>query len=44
MDFGGLWCVNVGSSIVNKFINLVVDVDKKWGYTRVVAEDIWETQ
>lgn len=41
MDFGWLWCVNVGSSLVKKK-KLVSDVDNGGGEACVRAESKWE--
>ena len=42
MDFGWLWCINLGSSLVTKVEVLLEDVDNGGGYACVWAECIWE--
>ena len=41
IDFGWLWCVNVGSSVI-AHVPAWVDVNNGEGYVCVEAENIWE--
>ena len=41
IDFGWLWCVNVGSSVI-AHVPTWVDVNNGEGYACVEAENIWE--
>lgn len=41
VDFGGLWCVNIGSSIATNVL-LVGDVHSGGGGAGVEAGSIWE--
>lgn len=43
MDFGSIWCISVGSSLLKKIMILVSDVDNWGGYACVRVGGIWKS-